>query len=53
MSNKRITTGIPSPMSQDFHDWLSTCPVNWYREKVTDIDVHYSFDIETNDIDDN
>lgn len=35
-----------SPMSDEFHEWLSECPVNWYREKVTDIDVHYSFDIK-------
>jgi len=35
-----------SPMSESFHDWLDQCPVNWYREKITEIDVHYSFDID-------
>lgn len=34
-----------SPMSEEFHEWLDKCPVQWYREKVTEIDVHYSFDI--------
>lgn len=34
-----------SPMSEEFHDWLEQCPVNWCREKITDIDVWYSFDI--------
>ena len=38
-----------SPMSREFHEWLSECPVQWYREKVTEIDVHYSFDIDTKD----
>ena len=42
-----IDTSSNSPMSKQFHDWLDQCPVNWYREKVTDIDVHYSFDIDT------
>lgn len=35
-----------SPMNEEFHDWLDKCPVQWYREKVTTTDVHYSFDIE-------
>ena len=41
-----------SPMSDAFHEWLNQCPTNWYREKVTDRDVHYSFDIDVPEDDD-
>lgn len=23
-----------SPMSEQFHDWLEQCPVQWFRTKV-------------------
>ena len=36
-----------SPMSEEFHDWLDQCPVAWNRLEVTDEDVIYSFDIDT------
>ena len=32
-----------SPMSEEFHDWLDQCPVNWFRGEVTTDHVTYSF----------
>ena len=25
---------VISPMSEEFHDWLSKCPVEWWRIEV-------------------
>lgn len=36
-----------SPMSEEFHDWLEQCPAIWNRTNVTDEDVEYTFDIDT------
>ena len=32
-----------SPMTEEFHDWLDQCPVYWFRSKVTEDHVTYSF----------
>ena len=39
-------------MPDSFYEWLDTCPVIWYRIKVGNETVHYSFetpDIEESD----
>ena len=33
-----------SPMSEEFHDWLDQCPVQWFRDKVTTDHVTYIFE---------
>ena len=33
----------PSPMSDEFHDWLESCPVQWFRGEVTKDHVAYYF----------
>ena len=33
-----------SPMSEEFHDWLDQCPVQWFRGEVTTDHVTYSFE---------
>ena len=33
-----------SPMSEEFHDWLDQCPVQWFRGEVTPDHVTYSFE---------
>ncbi len=43
MSNK------VSPMSDEFHDWLDQCPVQWFRGEVTDNHVTYSFETPNED----
>jgi hypothetical protein len=32
-----------SPMSEEFHDWLDQCPVNWIRDRVEKDHVFYAF----------
>ena len=32
-----------SPMSEEFHDWLDKCPVNWIRDRVDKDHVFYAF----------
>ncbi len=32
-----------SPMSEEFHDWLDQCPVNWIRDRVEKDYVFYMF----------
>jgi len=36
-------------MSDEFHDWLDHCPVQWFRSKVTDDHVTYSFETPNED----
>jgi len=43
MSNK------VSPMSEEFHDWLDQCPVQWFRGEVTDDHVTYKFETPNED----
>ena len=31
-------------MSEEFHDWLDQCPVQWFRGEVTTDHVTYSFE---------
>ena len=31
-------------MPDSFYEWLDTCPVIWYRIKVGNETVHYSFE---------
>ena len=33
-----------SPMSDEFHDWLESCPVQWFRGEVTKDHVAYYFE---------
>ena len=34
-----------SPMSEEFHDWLDQCPVNWIRDQIDKDWVKYCFEI--------
>ena len=38
-----------SPMSEEFHDWLDQCPVQWFRGEVTTDHVTYSFETPDED----
>ena len=33
-----------SPMSDEFHDWLDNCPVQWFRGEVTKAHVTNIFE---------
>ena len=33
-----------SPMNDEFHDWLDSCPVMWFRGEVTKDHVTYIFE---------
>ena len=37
-----------SPMSEQFHDWLDQCPVQWYRNQpnCNSTHVEYGFKID-------
>lgn len=35
-----------SKMSEEFHEWLAKCPVNWYRVKVGEHYTEYAFENE-------
>jgi len=44
------TVGMkPSPMSDEFHDWLESCPVQWFRGEVTKDHVAYYFETPDED----
>ena len=36
-------------MPDSFYEWLDTCPVIWYRIKVDNDSVHYSFETPNED----
>jgi len=38
-----------SPMSDEFHDWLDSCPVQWFRGEVTKDHVAYYFETPDED----
>ena len=38
-----------SPMSEEFHDWLDKCPIQWFRGEVTKDHVTYSFETPEED----
>ena len=38
-----------SPMSEEFHDWLDKCPVNWIRDRVKKDHVFYAFETPEED----
>jgi hypothetical protein len=40
-----------SPMSEEFHDWLDQCPVQWFRGEVTKDNVTYIFETPDEDED--
>ena len=42
-----------SPMSEEFHDWLDQCPVQWFRGEVTKDHVTYSFETPDEDEEEN
>ena len=39
----------PSPMNDEFHDWLESCPVQWFRGEVTKDHVAYYFETPDED----
>ena len=41
-----------SPMSNEFHDWLDSCPVQWFRGEVSKDHVAYYFETPEEDEDD-
>ena len=41
-----------SPMSEEFHDWLDSCPVQWFRGEVNKDHVAYYFETPEEDEDD-
>ena len=43
----------PSPMSDEFHDWLDQCPVQWFRDKVGKDYVFYAFETPNEDEEEN
>ena len=40
-----------SPMNDEFHDWLDSCPVMWFRGEVTKDHVTYIFETPEEDED--
>ena len=38
-----------SPMSDEFHDWLDSCPVQWFRGEVNKDHVAYYFETPDED----
>jgi hypothetical protein len=40
-----------SPMSDEFHDWLDSCPVQWFRGEVNKDHVAYYFETPEEDED--
>ena len=36
-------------MSDEFHDWLGSCPVQWFRGEVTKDHVVYYFETPDED----
>ena len=49
---KGIIMSKVSPMSDEFHDWLDSCPVQWFRGEVTKDHVAYYFETPEEDEDD-
>ena len=41
-----------SPMSDEFHDWLEQCPVQWFRGAVSTGHVAYYFETPDKDVND-
>ena len=41
-----------SPMSEEFHDWLDSCPVQWFRGAVSKGHVAYYFETPDKDVND-
>ena len=46
---KGIIMSKVSPMSDEFHDWLDSCPVQWFRGEVTKDHVAYYFETPSED----
>ena len=42
-----------SPMSDEFHDWLDSCPVQWFRGEVNKDHVAYYFETPDEDEEEN
>jgi len=42
-----------SPMSDEFHDWLESCPVQWFRGEVSKDHVAYYFETPDEDEEEN
>ena len=43
--------GADKDMPDSFSDWLSECPVGWFRIEVNSETVHYSFEVPDTDDD--
>ena len=41
-----------SKMSDEFHDWLDQCPVQWFRGAVSKGHVAYYFETPDKDVND-
>ena len=48
-STERKIMSKVSPMSDEFHDWLESCPVQWFRGEVTKDHVAYYFETPSED----
>lgn len=40
---------MKSKMSEEFHEWLAQCPVNWLRLKIGEHFTEYAFENEEGD----
>lgn len=43
MKDKPIVYKGDKTMSEEFHDWLSECPVSWYRDSFDGDYATYTF----------
>ena len=41
-----------SPMSDEFHDWLDKCPVQWFRGAVSTGHITYYFETPDKNVND-
>ena len=46
---KGIIMSKVSPMNDEFHDWLDSCPVQWFRGEVSKDHVAYYFETPDED----
>ena len=49
--NRKEKMSKVSPMSDEFHDWLDSCPVQWFRGEVSKDHVAYYFETPEEDED--
>jgi hypothetical protein len=51
--HERKNMSKASPMSEEFHDWLDQCPVQWFRGEVSKDNVTYIFETPDEDEEEN